>query len=130
MEFICNNIPMLQVAGINRQLQIFRFYICLCNQPDIIDQFLQINILLFNRKVAAFNPAHIQHIIDQRKQMLARYGDHVQIVPYQLAVICVFRSETCESDDGIHRRSHVMGHVVQKSSLRPVGRLLFYDYTP
>ena len=82
------------------------------DSPQIMNQIRQMNLCLLQSHLAAFDPAHIQHIIDKRKQMLAGYGDLAKIVLYQIFLVDMGRCQCRESHDSIHGSPDIMGHVI------------------
>ncbi len=69
-------------------------------------------LLLLNLYLSALNAAHIQYIVDQAEQMIARSRDLRQIVLYLFPVIKMRRRQRRKTDDRVHRRPYVMGHIV------------------
>ena len=61
--------------------------------------------------LSAFNAAHIQNIIDQRKQMVAGGKNLPQIIPHPLRVVDVAQRQCGKADNGIHGGADVVGHI-------------------
>ena len=80
---------------------------CICNCPDIHRNRYEFDF-------AAFDTADIQHIIDQGQQMFGAITDFVETVPH-LRFRLLFQCNIGKTDDGIHRGTNVMGHIVQES---------------
>ena len=71
---------------------------------------------------AALNAADVQHVVDQRQQMLRAVADLVKTGPDFGPGILLERN-VCKPDDGVHGGTDVMGHVVQEGALCGIGRL-------
>ena len=65
---------------------------------------------------AAFNAADIQHIIDQSQQMIGAFADLLQTV-FDFRLWIMLHGNIGKANDGIHRCSDVMGHIVQEGGL-------------
>jgi hypothetical protein len=69
----------------------------------------------------AFDPAHIQHIIDQTQQMISRGHDLLQILFHLLPLLNMGNGKGRETHDGIHGRPDIMRHVGKESALGLAG---------
>ena len=120
-KLIRDNILMDDILRIYIQIQLFCRHIRLNDRSEIVNHIRQMYIRVFNVDLSALYPAHIQNIIDQRKQVLAGYGDLPQVIPYLLFIINMRCCQCCKADDCIHRCSDIMGHVVQERRFGTVG---------
>ncbi len=77
----------------------------------------------FDLHLAAFDAAHIQHVVDQTEQMIAGRGDFTQIILHLLLIIHMSSGKRGKTYDGVHRRPDIVGHIVQERGLCPVGML-------
>ena len=73
--------------------------------------------------LAAFDTAHVQHIVDKAQQMVAGRKDLGQTILYLIPVFNVGRSQRCKANDSVHGRADVVGHIGQEDTLGPVGAL-------
>ena len=80
---------------------------------------------LFNLDLTALDAAHIQYIVDQTQQVFAGCEYFTKIVFHLLLIAAVGDRQGCKTDDCIHRRSNIMGHIVQECSLCNVRMLRF-----
>ena len=71
-------------------------------------QFGKVAFLFLNLDFAAFNPAHIQDIIDQAEQMIAGGKHLAQAVLHLAAVVNVADCNRRETDNCIHRRADIV----------------------
>ncbi len=71
----------------------------------------------------ALNLGHIQHIIDQAKQMLSRSLDLLRVFPHLVRAVRIPGQQGCKSQHGIHGCADIMGHIGQKGSLGIAGNL-------
>ena len=63
---------------------------------------------------------HVQHIVDQRHQMLGRVADLLQTVLHPFPVLYVRCGDGGHADDGVHGRADLMGHPGKEIRFRPV----------
>ena len=105
---------MLNIHRIKHQLQLLRADGGLDNRPDFLQQLRQMHRLLHNPHLAAFDTAHIQHIIDKRQQMFAGNADFLQIILQQLRLIYMRSSQRRKADNRIHRRADIVRHTVEE----------------
>ena len=96
------------ILRVDKQLQLFGGDIRLDDGSQIMNHIRKVHICLFNRNLAAFDAAHIQHIIDQGQKVLARHGDFPQIILHLLLIVNVRSSQRCKSDDSVHGSSDIM----------------------
>ena len=59
--------------------------------------------------------------VDQRKQMLSRTADLLEMIPGRFGNVRIIQSDIIQTDDRIHRRSDLMGHVGKESCLGLAG---------
>ena len=78
---------------------------------------------LVQRYLSGFDAAHIQNVIDQRKEMFRRLRDDRQILLNVLRLVDMACRAAGESDNRVHRGADVMGHIVQKCRFGAVGCL-------
>ena len=89
----------------------------------VVDEGGQVQRLFVHLHFAAFDAAHVQHIVDETEQMLAGNGNLVQVFLDLSPLVNVRFGQRNEADDGVHGRAYVVRHVVQEHRLRFV-RLL------
>lgn len=77
--------------------------------------------LCLQRDLSTLNAAYIQHIIDKGQKMLAGNGYLFQIVLYLVMVVDVRLRQRGETDDGIHGRPDIVGHIKQELPLGEIG---------
>ena len=77
--------------------------------------------LCLQRDLSTLNAAYIQHIIDKGQKMLAGNGYLFQIVLYLVMVVDVRLRQRGETDDGIHGRPDIVGHIKQEFPLGKIG---------
>ena len=85
------------------------------------------DLCFFQVELAALNAAHIQDIVDQRKQMVAGGKDLAQIVLDLVLVVDAADRQCGEADDGIHGRADIVRHIGKEGALGPVGGLRCTD---
>lgn len=88
-----------------------------------MQQIRQVEGLFLNLHLAAFDAAHVQHVVDKARQVLAGGADLPQILIDKLLVVQVRVRQGGEADDGVHGRPDVVGHAVEELGLCPVGML-------
>ena len=83
----------------------------------------QVQRLRLDFDFAAFNAAHIQHVVNQHQQTAARDGNLFQIVPNARRVVDMGFRQRGEAENRVHRRADVVAHAAQKRGLGVVGTL-------
>ena len=76
-----------------------------------------------NIHLARFNAAHIKNIVDKREQMLRGLPYFRKIVRNLFLVVNMLCSKARKTNDGIHRRTNIMAHVVEECRLRAACRI-------
>ena len=87
----------------------------------------QTDFCFFQMDLSALNPAHIQYIIDQWKQMLTGRKNFAQIILNPFFVINITCSQCCKSNNRIHWCPDIMRHIGKKNTLRPICSLCRMD---
>ena len=90
-------------------------------------QFRNITLLFLDLHLSTFNPAHIQNIVNQAEQMITGRKYFLQTVSYLIPVINMTGRNGGKSDNSVHRRTDVVGHIGQKCSLGPVSMLRLHQ---
>ena len=78
------------------------------------------DFLFLNLHTPAFDAAHVQNVVDERKKMLARGRNFRQIILHELGLIHMRRRQRREADDGVHGCADIVRHIVEKRRLRAV----------
>ena len=64
-KLICNDILVLHILCIDQQILLLCRDISLDNGSEVMDDIRKMDIRFLDRHLSAFDPAHIQHVIDQ-----------------------------------------------------------------
>ena len=81
------------------------------HRMQVVKEPRQIAGTVFQFELAAFDPAHFQHIIDQRQQMAAGGLDLFQIAARLFRLVDALLRQIGKADDGIHGCPDIMRHV-------------------
>ena len=84
---------------------------------DLLYDLPQIDPCLLQHHSPALDPAHIQHVVDQLQQMVARRLDLLQAVADPFGLIQMGLGNVGKPDDGVHRRPDIVRHIGEKSTL-------------
>ena len=90
---------------------------------DSAEKFFHGNFLVLQQHLSAFDPAHIQNIIDQRQQEAGGNTDFGDAVGYLIVVPDGFGRNGTHADNGVHGRPDLMAHPGEEITLGRV-RLL------
>ena len=82
-----------------------------------MEDFRQTAGLLLQIDLAALDPAHVQNVIDQTQQMVARGHDLFQILLHLILSVDMGDGQSREADNGIHGRADIMRHVGEEHRL-------------
>ena len=122
-EPVGHDVLVHDVLRVDEQLQLLGRDVGLNDRPQVMNDVGQVRVALVDRHLAALDAAHVEHVVDQRQQMLARYGDLRKVVLHLLPVVDVRRRKRGKPDDRVHRRADIVRHVVQKRRFGAVGVL-------
>ena len=94
----------------------FLFSFCLYAEGRyaIFNTLFQIKILIIQDNLALFHARHVQNIVDQIQKLTAGIVDFIHISPYFFRVIGILAYQLGQSENGIERGTHIVGHVVEK----------------
>ena len=70
---------------------------------------------------SAFNPAHVQYVVDKAQQMVPGRHDFFQVPFHLLPVIKMGDGKGRKAHNGIHGGADVMGHIGKENAFRLVG---------
>ena len=70
-----------------------------------------------NVHLARFDAAHVEHVIDKRKQVFRRLPDFREVISDLFLVVDMLCSKTRKSDNSVHRRTDIVTHVVEERRL-------------
>ena len=73
------------------------------------------------RRLAALDLAHVQHVVDEAEQVVAGGGDLPGVFPHLLRGLRVLVQQHRKADNGVHGGADVVGHIGQKRALGLVG---------
>ena len=72
--------------------------------------------------LAALDTADIEHVVDERHEVVRALHDLLEAVP-ELLLRTHRKRDVREADDGIHRGTYIVRHAVQEGRLRHVGSI-------
>ena len=90
-------------------------------------QFTDAELFIGKFQLAAFQIIDIQHIVDQRQQMLRRCLDLLSAVLLPVGILRILLGNIQHTHDPVDRRAHIMRHMRHKLRLCPVGFLRIAD---
>ncbi len=107
---------------------VLRLDLRLYDSHQIIEQHLQRNHIVIERHLSAFDFGHIEHIVDQAEQMIARQLDLLETMTDPVLVRAVRQADMRHPDDRVHRRADIVRHIGQKLAFCPARLLrLFFQ---
>ena len=104
----------MDILRINKQFQLFGGDVRLDDGTQIVDQVRQMCLRFFDPHFSAFDLAHIQYIVDQREQMLTGNSNFAEIILNLFLIVDMGSSKRREADNSVHRRTDIMGHIIQE----------------
>ena len=107
--------------GIDREVEMLGVYLCLYDGVQVVQELVEAAWCRLNAGFAALDAAHVQHVVDKAEQEAGGLADLRQIVPHQRRVVRVGGGQGGEAHDSVHRRTDIVGHIVEKDGLGPVG---------
>ena len=94
---------------------------------QVVHKLGQVHRARLERDLAALDAAHVEHVVDEREQVLARRRGLFQVVEHLFAVVDMGGRKRGEADDRVHRRADVVRHIEQEFALGAVGRRFLTD---
>ena len=110
-RFIAVNILVGHIHGIHIKFQLLCVDLPADNGFQVVEHIRKTDRCFLQMNLSGFNAAHIQNIIDQRKQMVAGGKNLPQIIPHPLRVVDVAQRQCGKADNGIHGGADVVGHI-------------------
>ena len=120
-QLIGDNILVVHILRVDVKVKLFGADIALNDRAQVVQHIGQVDFCIVQFDRAAFDTAHIQNIVDQTEQMLARYADFLQILFDEVNVINMRRGKGRKPDNGIHRGANIVRHTVQEYRLGLIG---------
>ena len=108
---------------IHFEIEVLRVNIRLGDIRERPDDFGQVFCTFRKEHLARFDTAHVQNIIDKRKQMVRTLRQFFQIIQHQFLVVDMRHGQFRKAHNRIHRRTDIMTHVREERCLCAVGRL-------
>ena len=105
------------IHHIHIQLQLLGVNLTADDGFDVMQDIRQVGLRFLQIDFSALDPAHVQHIVNQAKQVLAGRQNFGQVVFHFLPVVNVGYRQRRETDDCVHRRADIMGHVGKEGAL-------------
>ncbi len=96
------------------------------HRSDFIQHFFQLEWLLVENDLPAFQFPHVQHFIDELQEEGRSAANFLPALCLLLHVVLVVVRHFDHADDAIDGRANVVAHALQKFGLRPVRRLGFF----
>ena len=88
---------------------------------DAVHHLPEGDLIHVQRQLAAFDLAHIQHVVDEPQEVAAGEGDFFQAVLNLLPVVNVGGGDGGHAHNGVHGGPDVVGHVGEEFTLGLVG---------
>ncbi len=88
---------------------------------QLVEDFRQAARLFLQMYLAAFDAAHIQHVVNKAQKVVAGGHDFLQVFLHLLLVVNVGDGQGGKADDGVHGSADVVGHVGKEDALGPAG---------
>ena len=105
------------------KMLLFCFHLWLYDTHDAVHDLPQGNLVHIEGHLPALDFGHIQHIVNQSKQMLAGKGNLFQTVLKLLGIVDVGCGNGGHSHNGIHWGADIVAHVREELTLRLVRML-------
>ena len=90
---------------------------------DVVQHVREVDLGLLQADLAALDAAHVQDVVDEAQQVVARGEDLAQVVLDLLFVAGVGGGERGIADHRVHGRADIVAHVAEEGALGLVGRL-------
>ena len=120
-QLIDHDILVQHVLRVDEEVQLLALHTAVNDGTEVVEHVGKPHLLLLQFGTPTLNAAHVQHIVDEREEVVARHRDFLQIVSHRLLVVDVRGSQRSEADDGIHGRTYVMAHAVEEGRLGLIG---------
>ena len=125
--FVAEHILIGHIQHIHIQLQLLGVNLTADDGLNVMKHVGQVHFLLLQLDFAAFDAAHVQHIVDQAQQMVAGREDFRQIILNLFRIRYIGNGKGRKPDDCVHGRADIVRHTAEERALCPVGALRGVD---
>lgn len=122
-QLVRDDVLVAHVDGVDEEVELLGDDVRLDDGPHVVEKVRQVQRLLLDLHLAGLDAAHVEHVVDQAEQVLARGGDLLQVLLDLGLVVDVRGGKRRKADDGVHGRPDVVRHVVEEARLCLVGVL-------
>ncbi len=109
------------VHGVHVQLQLLGMNVRLDDAPQAVENIRQGAGLFVQIYFAAFDAAHVQHIVDEAEQVVAGGHDFLEVLLHLFPVVDMGAGQGGKANDGVHGSPDVVGHVGEENALGLAG---------
>jgi len=88
-----------------------------------VEQVIQVESVFLQRHAARLDLGHVEHVVDERQQVLSAAVDDGQVLLLLGRQRSVVRHQVGKAQDGVQRRAQLVAHVRQEHTLGAVGGL-------
>ncbi len=107
-QLIGDNILVVHILRVDIKVKLLGADIALNDRAQVVQHIGQVDFCVVQFDRAAFDTAHIQNIVDQTEQMLAR-GTYLRKILFdKVNVINMRRGQGGKPDNGIHRGANIV----------------------
>ena len=85
---------------------------------DGVEQCTEVRHFELQRRTAAFDSGHLQHLVDDGQQQTAGVLNLLKIFSRLFLIIEISMQQLREAHDGVHRRPDIMAHIKEEAGLR------------
>ena len=122
-QFVAHDFRIANRLHVHLEGEILRIDIGLGDIRERLDNFGQIFGTFRKEHLARFNTAHVQYIVDKRKQMVRTLFQFFQIIHHQFFIVYMRHGQFRKAHNRIHRRANIVTHVREERRLCTVRRL-------
>ena len=101
-QLVADDVLVDHIHGVDEELELFGAYVGLDDGFQVVEDVRKVDVLFLDLDHAAFDPAHVQNVVDQGEQVFAGHRDLFQVVRHLLLVVNVGRGQGGKADDGVH----------------------------
>ena len=114
---VADDVLVLDVDDVDAQVEVLGDDLGVDDGQELFDGVGKLELLVCEPDGARFNLGHVEDLVDEAEQVMARRGDVGEAFAHALGVVGMHARDGREAHDGVHGRAYVMAHGIEEVAL-------------